>query len=477
MARFVQHRWLLFAGALGAMLFYHWLTFVPSPSIPEQRIHGSDKSVLEPVKKPLKLTGLGSAYGSWQFDPDPLSEDSIVYSVGLGEDTSWDEGMMAKYGMHIWGFDPTPKSVAYVRGNPKLGSKFHFTQEGLSTEQASKTFTKPKNPNHVSMREGEHQGLGEKVVVKVNTLRNWMRKNGHEYLDILKIDIEGSEYPVLEALLADDDLPFDQLLVEWHYRWHKDRSRHARVLQLLQSKGFVIAHSKSDGQEMTLIRQPYRASKYPRKHVHENKVVLESIGTNYGGWAFNAATVSKSTIVYSVGLGEDTSWDEGISQKYGLHVWGFDPTPKSIAYVAKNKKLGPTFHFTPEGLSTEVGTKVFTLPKNPNYVSMREGQHSNMGEKISVKVNTLRNWMERFGHQHIDILKIDIEGSEYSVLEDMLARDDLPFDQLLVEWHYRWLKNRGRHKAVLEALKAKGFIVIDSQSQGQVMSLYRPRRS
>lgn len=64
------------------------------------------------------------------------------------------------------------------------------------------------------MQEGEHTGLGSKIRVQVNTLRNWMKKFGHEYLDILKTDIEGSEYNVLEALIEADDLPFDQLLVE-----------------------------------------------------------------------------------------------------------------------------------------------------------------------------------------------------------------------------------------------------------------------
>ena len=32
-------------------------------------------------------------------------------------------------------------------------------------------------------------------------------------------------------------------------------------------------------------------------------------------------------------------------------------------------------------------------------------------------INTVEHFMSRFGHKYIDVLKIDIEGAEYSLLE------------------------------------------------------------
>ena len=43
--------------------------------------------------------------------------------------------------------------------------------------------------------------------------------------------------------------------------------------------------------------------------------------------------------------------------------------------------------------------------------------------------------MRDLGHDHLDVLKMDIEGAEYAVLDDMLQSDILP-DQLLVEFHH-----------------------------------------
>ena len=43
--------------------------------------------------------------------------------------------------------------------------------------------------------------------------------------------------------------------------------------------------------------------------------------------------------------------------------------------------------------------------------------------------------MRELGRDHIDVLKMDIEGSEYGVLEDVLYLD---IRQLLVEVHQRF---------------------------------------
>ena len=210
---------------------------------------------------PLQLSHVGSQYGGWTYDSSNLTPDSIVYSIGLGTDTSWDEGIMMKHKLNVWGFDPTPMSLEYVRTRQELKhGLFHLTPEGLATVKGSLKFTKPKNKDHVSMRAGEHEGLGEMIEVPVNTLESWMQANGHTHLDILKIDIEGSEYDVLEDWIRRDFFPFDQLLVEWHFRFLPSRDRHDAVLKGLKQRGWNLVHSQNDGQETTFVRSSIRRS-------------------------------------------------------------------------------------------------------------------------------------------------------------------------------------------------------------------------
>jgi len=47
-----------------------------------------------------------------------------------------------------------------------------------------------------------------------------MKENGHDWIDILKVDIEGSEFPMFDAIMDDfgEILPFSQLQMEFHVR-------------------------------------------------------------------------------------------------------------------------------------------------------------------------------------------------------------------------------------------------------------------
>lgn len=217
----------------------------------------SENSFLKQVVngKTVKLVKDGSKYGGWTYNTVGMTSESIVYSVGVGEDTSFDEGIVKRFGLQNYLFDPTAKALKHVTARKLLDdSNFHMTSEGLSTTKRVAKFTLPANDNHVSMREGAHTGMGQEIEVSVNTLENWMKENGHTHLDLLKIDIEGSEYDVLEDWVQRDFFPMDQLLVEWHFRWLDDKSRHDRLIESLKGKGWVLVHVRGKGQEETYIR-------------------------------------------------------------------------------------------------------------------------------------------------------------------------------------------------------------------------------
>ena len=100
------------------------------------------------------------------------------------------------------------------------------------------------------------------MTIPINTLSVWMEKFGHSYLDILKIDIKGSEYEVLEDLLDYNYLPFTQLLVEYHDQFLSASDArehcHARLLQRLKEAGMVESWSANGGQEVGYIKKGRR---------------------------------------------------------------------------------------------------------------------------------------------------------------------------------------------------------------------------
>src|SRR5438309_2136048 len=95
--------------------------------------------------------------------------------------------------------------------------------------------------------------------------------------------------------------------------------------------------------------------------------ILEFCGTDYGGWPIVLGSLSRDTVVVDIGLGEDLSFSESLITKYGCAVFGFDPTPRSIAYV--RRRSPPNFSLFELGVSASGGDGVLYLPKNPAHVS------------------------------------------------------------------------------------------------------------
>jgi FkbM family methyltransferase len=70
--------------------------------------------------------------------------------------------------------------------------------------------------------------------------------------------------------------------------------------------------------------------------------------------------------------------------------------------------------------------------------------------KIKVKAMTIESMMEDLGWTEADLLKIDIEGAEYDILEKM---ENFPYRFILLEFH----DNKGQLDAVIEKLETKGY--------------------
>ena len=77
---------------------------------------------------------------------------------------------------------------------------------------------------------------------------------------------------------------------------------------------------------------------------------------------------------------------------------------------------------------------MFYPPEKKNHVSFSETRKTNDEPVVKLPVKRIARVMEELYMDHIDVLKMDIEGSEYAVIEDMLDSKIFP-KQLSVEFH------------------------------------------
>ena len=198
---------------------------------------------------------LGSEYGAHCVGISELGPESVVYSFGVGEDVSMDVALIERFGMTVHAFDPTPRSIEWVK-KQDLPDRFVMHPLGVADYDGTARFRPPMDPTHIS-----HTLLDRKptdhaaIEVEVKRLVTIMGELGHDRLDVLKMDVEGAEYEVIEDLTT-SGVEADQVLVEFHHHLKEVPLRDTReAVAELQGAGYRIFHVSPTGREYSFIHE------------------------------------------------------------------------------------------------------------------------------------------------------------------------------------------------------------------------------
>lgn len=193
------------------------------------------------------LVRIGSDYGGWWVPEALLDKYSVCYLAGVGEDTTFDEGLIARFGCDVWSFDPTPRAVTHA--SAITDENFHFQDIGLWKESTTMKFYAPVDPTHVSHSIPNLQQTDSYFEARCESVADVMRKLGHSDIDLLKLDVEGAEGPIIEQMLADDIRPtilcveLDAAEAPW---------RSIKLLRSLAGAGYVVNHIENRNYTLTL---------------------------------------------------------------------------------------------------------------------------------------------------------------------------------------------------------------------------------
>ena len=181
---------------------------------------------------------MGTIYGSGTIPRNHFNENSICYCVGAGEDISFDCELVQKYNSNVFIFDPTPRAKMHfeclensIITNTKMPinhsdkdfykttqkelSKLKFFNYGIWSKTESVQFFAPQKEEYVSHSIVNLQKKHATFEAECYTVKDLMSKLGHKKLDLLKLDIEGAEFEVIDNLVK-DNLDIDVLYIEFH---------------------------------------------------------------------------------------------------------------------------------------------------------------------------------------------------------------------------------------------------------------------
>ena len=197
-------------------------------------------SLRDPRRRGVPLTFIKPCY--WIVDS--LSAESTMLDFGLGFDADFSQAMIAKYGLHSVGFDPTRKHQPALKALEKsTGGKFRLVAAAIGGASGEVEFFESMENVSGSLlsthRNVKHDTI-RKYPVAVITIAEAFERAGCAQPDLVKMDIEGPEYEALDAASDETLRAAKQWVIEFHHESIEGipYARTLRQIERFQRLGF-----------------------------------------------------------------------------------------------------------------------------------------------------------------------------------------------------------------------------------------------
>lgn len=191
--------------------------------------------------KEYRLTEVGSR-DKWNCKIEWIDTGSNVLSAGVGGAITFEKDLVNRTGCKILLLDPSPTGVQTMANPDNMHELIDYQVLGLAGNPGLIAFGKPDKLEEGSWKLGNvdtDETFHCKSVSSIMNEKNWKK------LDLLKIDIEGFEYEVLNDILK-NNLDIKQICVEFHVNTmiqiKQTKWDLLLILVRLRQHGYYLAH-------------------------------------------------------------------------------------------------------------------------------------------------------------------------------------------------------------------------------------------
>jgi len=193
-----------------------------------------------------RLIGVKYVHPNYAFLPR-LNPGDVMIDVGTGPDPDLSKFLINEYQMECYAVDPTRKHSQTLRDLQAKVQGFHYLPYALGKYDKIVPFFESITNISGSILPTHRNVLDDPTTtyrVKMITLVQLLETIGRPNISLLKIDVEGAEYGIINALEMDWILPIKQIIVEFHHNivgtfsWSDTRQAIAK-LESMGMKAFV----------------------------------------------------------------------------------------------------------------------------------------------------------------------------------------------------------------------------------------------
>jgi FkbM family methyltransferase len=222
----------------------------------------------------------------------------------------------------------------------------------------------------------------------------------------------------------------------------------------------VLARAR---RQVTGLRLRARQHRFLRQATTVPRDDLIHLGTHgYGGWVVPTTLLDQHSVCYLAGVGEDISFDLALIARFGCEVHAFDPVPKAARFAETAAAHEPRHHFMQVGLWSKDDTLRFHEPAVEGFVSHSATNIHGTTGYFEATVRSVQSLMTELGHDHLDLLKVSAEGSEFAIVDGVL---DAGIDVRILCVEIAQPAQPGQAEGLVQRLAGAGMQLIDATIQ------------
>jgi FkbM family methyltransferase len=181
------------------------------------------------------------------------------------------------------------------------------------------------------------------------------------------------------------------------------------------------------------------------------------LGSSYGSWIMPGDVIDPSWTCYLVGAGGDVSVDLELVRRYGVTARSFDPVLDYVERAAHDGRDEPRFSAHQAAIAAVDGPIRMQITHDVNSGSVSAAGLYDSHSYIEVPGRSLQSVMAELGDERIDLLKMDIEGSEYELFPELDLRS-LGVKVFSVQLHHNGSVRAARR--IISSLDEQGFDLV-----------------
>ena len=163
-----------------------------------------------------------------------LTEDSVIIDVG-GYLGIWAQKIIDKYNPNVYILEPIPEFYEKMLIKFSNNNKVHLLNVGVHTRNINGVIFKNEDGCSSNLTQGDL------IDVEFNTIDTILEKWGLTNVDLIQINIEGDEYPLIENMLETGSINrFENIQVQFHFGIENCIERRNKIREGLIKNGFKV---------------------------------------------------------------------------------------------------------------------------------------------------------------------------------------------------------------------------------------------